>query len=86
MPYKDPEKRRTYQREYKRRLRANEGLTSTCQTQTVRAYICFKAPQLRLPGIAFKFGLFVTDQLEEQAMIENDELYGKEIFRLILDS
>jgi hypothetical protein len=28
MPYKDPEKRRTYQRDYKRRQRARERLSN----------------------------------------------------------
>ena len=80
MPYKDAEQRRTYQREYQRKRRAKEGLTNPCQSLTTKAYVCFKVPQLRLPGIAFKFGLFVTDQPNEQAMIEQDPLYGKEIF------
>jgi len=50
-----------------------------------KAYVCFKVPQLQLPGIAFKFGFFVTDQPDEQAMIERDPMYGKEIFSWILE-
>ena len=86
MPYKDPEKRRIFQREYQRRRRAKEGLTNLRQTLTTKAYICFKAPQLRLPGIAFRFGFFVTDQPEVQAIIERDPLYGKDIFSWKLDT
>ena len=85
MPYKDPEKRRIFQREYQRRRRAKAGLTNPCRPITTKAYVCFKAPQLRLPGVAFKFGIFVTDQPNEQAMIEQDTLYGKEIFSWSLE-
>jgi hypothetical protein len=101
MPYKDPEKRRTYQREYKRRQRAQEKLSNpNCQTLSNQAkgcltqgqivkrkvYICQKLPSYRLSGlIQFKNGLFVTDQLEEQKRIESDLLYGEEIFSWTVD-
>ena len=101
MPYKDPEKRRAYQRDYKRRQRAQEKVSNpNCQTlsnqaiscltpsQTVKrkVYICQKLPNYRLPGlIQFKNGLFVTDQLEEQKRIESDLLYGEEIFSWSVD-
>jgi hypothetical protein len=81
VPYKDLEKRRVYQREYKRRLRAQQGLTSRGQTQVRKAYICLKFPQLRLlPGIVFLNGWLVTDDLEVQARIEQDPDYGRHIF------
>lgn len=85
MPYKDPEKRRIFQREYQRRRRAKAKLTNHCGPVMSKAYICFKAPQLRLPGIAFKFGFYVTDQPDDQAMIERDPMYGKDIFSWILE-
>ena len=85
MPYKDPEKRRIFQREYQRRRRAKEGLTNPCRPIMSKAYVCFKVPQLRLPGIAFKFGFFVTDQPDVQAIIEGDPLYGKDIFSWLLE-
>jgi hypothetical protein len=50
-----------------------------------KAYICAKVPHLRLPGIVFKGGLFVTDQPEEQARIEQEQMYGKEIFSWVLE-
>ena len=50
-----------------------------------KAYVCFKAPQLQLLGIAFKFGFFVTDQPDVQAMIERNPMYGKEIFSWVLE-
>jgi hypothetical protein len=80
MPYKDPEKKRKYHREYRRRQRDREGLTSPNQTQVVKAYICWGMPNFRLPGIAFKNCLFVTANPEEQARIEADELYGVDVF------
>jgi hypothetical protein len=96
MPYKDPEKRRTYQRDYKRRQRSqaklsNPGcqtlsnpaktLLSPSQTQKRKVYICQRLPSYRFSSaIQFKNGLFVTDQPEEQRIIESDPVYGKEIF------
>ena len=80
MPYKDPEVRRRYDREYKQRLRAQQGLIKPGQTPGRKAYICLKFPHLRLLGIAFRDGWFVTDDPEEQARIEEDQAYGKQIF------
>jgi hypothetical protein len=100
MPYKDPDKRRTYQREYKRCQRSGKKMSNLrCQTlstpaktcltssQTVKrkAYICPKVPHYRLPGIAFKNGIFVTDRSEEQERIESDPLYGEDIFSWVLE-
>ena len=84
MPYKDLEKRRSFQREYQRRRRAKEGLTNPCRPLMSKAYVCLKYPQLRLPGIAFKFGFFVTNQPDMQAMIERDPMYGNYIFSFII--
>lgn len=81
VPYKDLEQRRRYDRDYKRRLRAQQGLTSRGQTPVRKAYICLQFPQLRLlPGIVFLNGWLVTDQPEVQASIEQDPEYGKHIF------
>jgi hypothetical protein len=80
LPYKDLEKRRRYDREYKRLLRAQQGLTHLGQTRVRKAYICLRVPHLRLPGITFQDGWFVTDQPEEQAKIEQNPSYGREIF------
>jgi hypothetical protein len=85
MPYKDPEKRRAYHPEYQRRQRANAGLTNSGQTRMRKACLCVKVPHLRLQGIAFQDGLFVTDQPEQQARIEQDQMYGREIFSWVLE-
>jgi len=84
LPYKDPEKRRSFHREYQRRRRAKEGLTNPCRPLMSKAYICLKIPHLRLPGIVFTGGLFVTDQPYEQAVIEQDPMYGNGIFSWVV--
>ena len=80
MPYKDPEERRRYDREYKRRLRGQKGLTNPGQTPVRKAYICLRFPDLPLPAISFRDGWFITDNPEEQARIEQSPLYGNVIF------
>ena len=96
MPYKDQKKRRTYQCEYKRRQRAMGKMSNpvlnplkSCQTlsQTMKrkAYLYPKVPNLRLRGIVFKNGFFVTDRPEEQDRIESAPLYGKEVFSWVVD-
>jgi hypothetical protein len=100
MPYKDADKSRNYQREYKRRQRAKAKMSNpkrptmsipmkVCQTsgQTVRrkAYACPKDPHHRLPGITFRNGFFFTDRAEEQARIESDPLYGVDIFSWVIE-
>ena len=81
MPYKDPETRRRSDREYKRRLRrAQQGLTKPGQTPGRKAYICLKFPHLRLSGLVFRDGWFITADPLEQATIEQDQAYGQFIF------
>jgi hypothetical protein len=81
VPYKYLEQKRRYDREYKRWLRAKQGLTSRSQTRVRKAYICLKFPQIRLlPGIVFLNGWLVTDDLEVQVRIEQDPVYGRHIF------
>jgi hypothetical protein len=81
VPYKDLEQRRRYDREYKRRLRAQQALTSPSQTPVRKAYICLKFPNVRLlPGIVFLDGWFVTNNPQQQALIEQNLEYGKHIF------
>ena len=80
MPYKDPEERRRYDREYKRRLRGQKGLTNSGQTPVRKAYICLRFPQLQLPRMLFHDGWFVSDNPDQQAIIEQHPSYGSEIF------
>jgi hypothetical protein len=55
-------------------------LTNAGQTTVRKAYICLQVPHLRLPGIPFRDGWFITDNPEEQARIEQSPLYGSAIF------
>jgi hypothetical protein len=80
VPYKDPEQRRRYDREYKRRLRAQQGLTKPGPTPGRKAYLCLRFPHLSLKGLVFCDGWFFTDNPEEQAIIEQDQVYGQQIF------
>jgi hypothetical protein len=60
LPYKDLEQRRRYDREYKRRLRARTGLTKLGRTRGRKAYLCPRFPGLRIQGLAFRDGWFIT--------------------------
>ena len=87
MPYADPEKRREFDRERKRRQRAEAGVSTRNPAQMVKGYICLQVPQLRLPGgISFRHGFFVTADPKQQAMIEGDPAYGTDIFSWELSS
>ena len=99
MPYKDQKKRRTHQCEYKRRQRAMgkmsnpvsnhvkpiEVLSNLESNHEKKAYLYPKVPNLRLRGIVFKNGFFVTDRPDEQDRIESAPLYGKEVFSWVVD-
>jgi len=80
LPYKDPEEKRRYDREYKRRRRAQQRLVQPGQTRVRKAYICLKFPQLRLKGLVFRDGWLISDNPEDHAIIEQDPSYGREIF------
>ena len=94
MPYKDADRSREYQREYKQRQRAKAKMSNPrCPTLAIpmyasqalsknmkrKDYLCPKIPDLRLPGIIFKNGFFITDRVDEQIIIEPDSLYGEGI-------
>jgi hypothetical protein len=79
LPYKDPEQRRRYDREYKRRLRARLDLIKPGPTWGRKAYLCLRFPHLRLEGLVFRDGWFITADPEEQAIIEQNQAYGQQI-------
>jgi hypothetical protein len=86
MPYKDPERRRRFDREYERKIRQKTDLSSpSCQHPVRKGYVCVQVPHFRLPGIVFKGGLFVTDDPRIQAVVEADSAYGVYIFSWILE-
>jgi hypothetical protein len=81
VPCNDLKQKRRYDLEYSRPHRAQQDLTSRGQTPLHEASICLKFPQLRLlPGIVFHDGCFVTNDPQQQALVEQNLEYGKHIF------
>jgi hypothetical protein len=76
MPYKDPKRRREYNREYMRRRLA--GLSNPGAPVT-KVYLCLDFPDVVLCGMGFKNGFYITSDPERQALIERHEYYGKHI-------
>jgi hypothetical protein len=77
MPFKDPEKRREYHRQYKRRQRAR--LTNP-GNPVRKCYVCPDIPGLVLHLRAFRNGFYITDDPGDQAIIEGHQYYGWHIF------
>jgi hypothetical protein len=74
MPFKDVEKKRAYQRDYKRRQR--EWRAAQAQRVT-KAYLCTRHPHLQIAGVVqFQDGFYVTGCLEKQRIIEEYEGFG----------
>ena len=84
MPYKDPEQRREYDRRYKREKRRGAS-RSTPRPTEVRAYICHRYPNFRLPGgVSFHEGLLVTADPAVQDAVEQSPEFGQVMFRVAL--
>lgn len=84
MPYADPERRRQFQREYKRKIRIALGKNSPLKE--FRIYLCQKYPNMHIPGGGcFYQGFLITDDPTVQARVQGHELFGKDIFPLALD-
>jgi hypothetical protein len=84
MPYADPEKRRQFQRQYKRRWRARQARIHPLLG--FKIYLCLRFPGLHIPGAtSFINGFLITDDPEVQAKVEAHELFAKAIFPLALD-
>jgi hypothetical protein len=83
MPYGDPERRRQFQREYKRKWRkAQEKINPL---RFFKVYVCMRFPNLYLPGGAFSNGFLITDDPQVQARVEAHDLFARSIFPLALD-
>jgi len=84
MPYKDPDRRREYDRRYKREKR-RVASRSTPRPTEVRAYICQRYPNLRLSGgVSFHEGLLVNADPRVQDAVEHSPEFGQVIFRVAL--
>ena len=85
MPYADPEKRRQFQREYKRRLRLRKAQEKIHPLLGFKIYICPRFPFFRLGRSQFISGFLITDSAEVQAQVEAHREFAKFIFPLALD-
>jgi hypothetical protein len=84
MPYVDPERRRQFHREYKRRWRAKKKKISPFLDYKI--YLCVRFPTLHLPGGTSFFNSFlITNNPKVQAQVEQHDLFGRDIFPLALD-
>jgi hypothetical protein len=84
LPYKDPERRREYDRRYKREKRRVASRSGSKPTE-VRAYICHRHPHFRLPGgVSFHEGLLVTADPAVQEAVEQSPEFGQVIFQVAL--
>jgi hypothetical protein len=77
MPYKDPDKRREYHRQYKQRQRT--GL-STPVNPVTKCYFCLDDPELKIgDGVEFYERYLFTNDPEVQDLIEDHKGYGEYI-------
>jgi hypothetical protein len=84
MPYTDVERRRRFQREYKRKCRARQAKIQPLLG--FKIYLCMRFPGLHIPGATSFFnGFLITDDPEVQAKVEAHDLFAQHIFPLALD-
>jgi hypothetical protein len=83
VPYKDPERRRQFQKEYKRKWRKAQEKINPLRAFTV--YICPRFPFLWMTKEQFVNGLLVTSSRATQIEIEAHRDFGKFIFPLLID-
>ena len=83
MPYADPEKRRQFQREYKRKWRkAQEKINPL---RGFKIYICPRFPHLLVGRDQFRDSFLITDSPETQVQVERHPEFGRFIFPIALD-
>jgi hypothetical protein len=83
MPYANVEKRRQFQREYKRKWR--EAQTKIHPLQGFKIYICPRFPFLWVGRVQFNSGFLITNSAEVQAQVVAHREFGKFIFPIALD-
>ncbi len=84
MPFRDQNRRREYDRVYKRQRRRAASMFAPRPAE-VRAYLCHRHPHYRLPGgISFHEGILVTNDPAVQDVIEEAAEFGQVIFRVAL--
>jgi len=83
MPYADPEKRRQFQREYKRKWRKAQDKINPLRA--FRVYICIQYPFLWVGRKQFINGFLVTDDARVMVEVERHQAFAKFIFPLNID-
>jgi hypothetical protein len=83
MPYADPERRRQFHREYKRRWR--KARAKIHPLLGFKIYICPRFPHLWVGRDQFRDSFLITDNREVQAQVEAHREFGKAIFPLAMD-
>jgi len=83
MPYADPEKRRDFQRRYKKKWRAKQ--TKIHPLQGFKIYICPRFPYLWVGQSQFNGGFLITDSAKVQAEVERHHSFAKFVFPLSID-
>jgi len=83
MPYKDVERRRQFQREYKARWRKKQEIINPLRA--FRVYICPRFPFLWAGKGQFNGGFLITDDPEIQSQVERHSEFARHIFPLALD-
>jgi hypothetical protein len=83
MPYADPEKRRQFQREYKRRWRKTQEVINPLLG--FKIYVCPRFPFLWVGREQFVGGLLITKNPETQAAVAVHSYFAKYIFPVLVD-
>ena len=84
MPYANVERRRQFQREYKRKMRIALGKNSPLKEFQI--YLCQRYPNMHIPGGGwFHEGFLITDDPAVQAQVQRHDLFGRDIFPLAID-
>ena len=87
MPYKDPARRKEFQREYKARWRKKQEIINPLRA--FKVYICIQYPFLWVGPVGrqkqFVSGFLVTDDATVIRAVEKHEAFGRFIFPLSID-
>jgi hypothetical protein len=83
VPYKDPEKRRQFQKEYKRKWRAAQAKNHPFKG--VKVYLCARFPSLNVGLASFDGGFLITGRRDVQLQVERHPEFGRFIIPLAVD-
>jgi hypothetical protein len=85
VPYKDPERRRQFQKEYKRqqRRKAQEAVNPLLG---FKIYVCPRFPFLWVGREQFVNGLLVTNNPQTQAEVAVHSYFAKHIIPVLVDT